>query len=147
MPKIRGRMPVGTVSSPTTRSDRGRRRRRSGITWGRQFRRVIAGRKPNDITDADPQDDTLPTVSSADEFRAVAAEAIPDLINRRLAEIAAQDIDPRSAMAASKLQIELGVGQIPTEEEIEGPEEEEIHRAIAALPPNLLSRTARTPGT
>jgi hypothetical protein len=58
------------------------------------------------------------------------------LITRRLREIAEQDIDPRAAMAASKLQIELGVGQIPTEEEIEEPDQEEIDRALAALPPN-----------
>jgi hypothetical protein len=108
---------------------------RSGVAWGRQFRRVIAGRKPDNVPGADPQDDTLPTVSS-DEFRAIAAEAIPDLITRRLREIAEQDIDPRAAMAASKLRIELGVGQIPNEDEIEEPSEEELHAAIAALPPN-----------
>jgi hypothetical protein len=109
---------------------------RSGVAWGRQFRRVIAGRKSDNVPGADPQDDTLPTVSSADEFRSVAAEAIPDLITHRLREIAEQDIDPRAAMAATKLRVELGVGQIPSEEEIEEPDQEEIHRAIAALPPN-----------
>jgi hypothetical protein len=83
---------------------------REGV-GGMQLRRLIAGRVEDDKLPVDDHE------RERNNFRGVAIEHIDEII-RRAREIANQNEHPRAALKALAFLTELGVGQIPSEDEL-----------------------------